>query len=681
MLNVSTLDPSVSVVITAADQTRPAFESAARNIEALAQKMLAYRRDTLAHLEKLRVGWLGVTAVIGGVVAASVKLAGAVAEKELAIARLSAVLDMHSVKGRQVAQVYGDIARELRNASMQSGGDIMETMKLLTFTGGVDPTRIREATQATLNLAAATGKDLQGAAMAVSQALHGNYKAIGRLIPEMRSLGKNALGASQTLGLITKATAGAASHEMETYAAKVKQVKEAWQDIAKVGGELVLPVVKSVTSAIREAVLTFSEIFGKEPDLARLQQQLLKARQQLDTFRRSGAVDDIGMQEMLLREINDLQRKIDAKQQQQLQTLAEARKTFRRPMSIDASAKVDKAALQQATRIEALNQRLKEQTDRINMAKLEFLQREADEYHKQGANKLIVEQWLAAEIRAIHKAEREERLEAEQQLLDKIKAETLSSYEHIWATMAQNNQYIAGQSSQVFNQVLEGYRSLTEMDLGQGKMQQQYDTAQAHYEQLAKLYNQDADMQVQAEEAKNNAILLNQARTQQTQIAQHQAYANIAMGVIQTVGMFAGKNNLAMFAIQKAAAIATTIISAHAAATAAVAPPPIGLGPVAGAGLAAAMLAFGYAQAAAIAATGIAQATAGDNSSSSPPSFSGGGGHGDRPAAVRAVEEPEKPWNPTVHVHVYGHVLDSGQFIRDVIAPELKKVNEDSRHA
>jgi hypothetical protein len=679
MLNVSTLDPSVAVVITAADQTRPAFESAARNVEALAQKMLAYKRDTLAHLEKLRVGWLGVTTVIGGVVAASVKLADAVAEKELAMARFSAVLDMHNVKGQQVAQVYGDIARELRNASMQSGGDILETMKLLTFTGGVDPTRIREATQATLNLAAATGKDLQGAAMAVSQAMHGNYKAIGRLIPEMRNLEKGALGASQALDLINKATSGAASHEMETYAAKVKQVKEAWQDIYKVGGDLVLPVVKSVTVAIREATLTLSEVLGKEPSLDRLQEKLLKVRKQLDDFQKIGlgAVDYMGIQNTLRDEINDLQRKIDAKQRKQQQTLAEAKKTFRRPVSIDAK---DKAAERAAARIEALNNRLQEQTYKINMSKLEFLRHEADEYLKQGANKLVVERWLAAEKKAIYDQERKERLDAEQQLLDQIKQETLRSYEKIWATMAQNNQYIAGQSSQAFNQILGGYRSLIEMNLGQGKMQQQYDTAQAHYDQLAELYGQDADMQVQAEEAKNNATLISQAKTQQMQIAHYQAYGNLAMGMLQTISAFTGKNNKAMIAAQKAVAIANTIINTYSAATAALAPPPVGLGPnPAGWAMVAAVTAFGVAQLAAIAATDMGQ-----SGGMQTPRTHGGGGHAGHHAAgrqPRAAEEPEKPWAPTVTVYVYGHVLDSGQFIRDVMTPELKKVNEDSKHA
>lgn len=62
----------------------------------------------------------------------------------------------------------------------------------------------------------------------------------------------------------------------------------------------------------------------------------------------------------------------------------------------------------------------------------------------------------------------------------------------------------------------------------------------------------------------------------------------------------------ALFAIQKAIAIATTIVNTETAAAAALAPPPIGLGPVAGAGYAQVIRGIGYASAGIIAGTAIA---------------------------------------------------------------------------
>ena len=57
----------------------------------------------------------------------------------------------------------------------------------------------------------------------------------------------------------------------------------------------------------------------------------------------------------------------------------------------------------------------------------------------------------------------------------------------------------------------------------------------------------------------------------------------------------------AFFVLSQSLAAGMAIMQAHVAAVAALAPPPVGLGPVAGAPLSAATLAFGYTQAAAIA--------------------------------------------------------------------------------
>ena len=62
----------------------------------------------------------------------------------------------------------------------------------------------------------------------------------------------------------------------------------------------------------------------------------------------------------------------------------------------------------------------------------------------------------------------------------------------------------------------------------------------------------------------------------------------------------------ALFAIQKGIAIATTIVNTELAAATALAPPPLGLGPVAGAGYAQVIRAMGYASAGIIAGTAIA---------------------------------------------------------------------------
>ncbi|WP_444946449.1 tape measure protein [Microbulbifer sp. VTAC004] len=79
----------------------------------------------------------------------------------------------------------------------------------------------------------------------------------------------------------------------------------------------------------------------------------------------------------------------------------------------------------------------------------------------------------------------------------------------------------------------------------------------------------------------------------------------IITGTLQEILSYVDSNNRTVFLMQRGLAAAQAVINAEAAAVAALAPPPLGLGPVAGAGLATAVKAKGYLSAAAIAATAI----------------------------------------------------------------------------
>lgn len=83
---------------------------------------------------------------------------------------------------------------------------------------------------------------------------------------------------------------------------------------------------------------------------------------------------------------------------------------------------------------------------------------------------------------------------------------------------------------------------------------------------------------------------------------------NNAISLLQVLGRENKAFAYAALAFEKGLAIAQTMINAQVASTAALAPPPVGLGPVAGAALAAKVLAYGKISAGLIAATGIAQA-------------------------------------------------------------------------
>lgn len=146
-----------------------------------------------------------------------------------------------------------------------------------------------------------------------------------------------------------------------------------------------------------------------------------------------------------------------------------------------------------------------------------------------------------------------------------------------------------------------------------------YITQQQYAELSQKLYAENAYKLQDIERQKNDIIFNSQV-----------AAANEAANLLTQVGNNSKAAAIAGILLSKAIAIATIIHNTSAAAVAAVAPPPIGLGPVAGAPLAASITAWGYTQAALVAATGLAQAVSAAGSSipsaSSGSSASSGGG-------------------------------------------------------
>lgn len=111
---------------------------------------------------------------------------------------------------------------------------------------------------------------------------------------------------------------------------------------------------------------------------------------------------------------------------------------------------------------------------------------------------------------------------------------------------------------------------------------------------VANIHQQSADEQRAIDAAKNQALMA----------GGESLFGNLAGLAKEFAGEQSGLYK-AMFAVQKAFAIAQTIVNTETASAAALAPPPIGLGPVAGAPYSQVIRAMGYTSAALIGATAI----------------------------------------------------------------------------
>jgi hypothetical protein len=208
--------------------------------------------------------------------------------------------------------------------------------------------------------------------------------------------------------------------------------------------------------------------------------------------------------------------------------------------------------------------------------------------------------------------------------------------------------------------------------------QQKQGLYQGFMDQMISITNLSEDTKKQIIGASNEYIAGQDSLLAQQRIYNNQMAMTTIMGILNTAGSIIGKNNMLLFLGQKAAAVAITLINSHAAAMAALAPPPLGLGPVLGIPLAAKMETLGYIQAAAIAATSIGQAASGGSNVGT-----SGGGYSYTQPTVPSYQQTaaatETKTAPVINIVVNGSVMTEDELGR-IIVPALQKAYSDNMH-
>lgn len=193
---------------------------------------------------------------------------------------------------------------------------------------------------------------------------------------------------------------------------------------------------------------------------------------------------------------------------------------------------------------------------------------------------------------------------------------------------------------------------------------------QAYWEQYWAMQDENFNRE---EEFERMALDRNLARSQEEFQAKSQAEqqilnmkfnaANQAIALMSIVGQKNKAMAMAALVFQKGLAIAQTFIATEVAAASALAPPPLGLGPVAGAPLAATIKTMGYISMGLIAATGIAEAamSGGSSSAGGLSGVGGGGGVGALPITAPNIADERGTQTITLIIQnpLNGQIADS----------------------
>lgn len=213
--------------------------------------------DLGTQVKATALGFIGAQAVIAGVQAGFRALTQFVGDSiesfaaaEAAQKKLTTALRSQGADVPRVASQYNKLAAEFQRTTVYSDDLVTEMQALLVQVGGVAPREMKKALTAATDLATGLGIDLQAATLLVGKAFAGEtgtLKRYGIVVDEAKL---KAEGITAVLDAIHERFGGQAQAEIETYAGKMKQLENAWDDFQESVGRAI------VEDALLKASLT-----------------------------------------------------------------------------------------------------------------------------------------------------------------------------------------------------------------------------------------------------------------------------------------------------------------------------------------------------------------------------------------------------------------------------------------
>jgi len=143
----------------------------------------------------------------------------------------------------QTTRFSDEMAREGLGRMMQYTSSVEEGMK------GVE---------LAMDISTQTGKGYDEMITLVGMAMNGNVERLGRWIPELKNvedkLGKNATAAEKAeyaMKLLNEKFGGAAQKDLETYAGKVANLKNQWDEMKESAGKAMMPIAQDLLTTIQ----------------------------------------------------------------------------------------------------------------------------------------------------------------------------------------------------------------------------------------------------------------------------------------------------------------------------------------------------------------------------------------------------------------------------------------------
>src|SRR5882672_3263358 len=275
-LTAAELEHVGRIAAEGADKLRAWGQDVPANMQALANSVKGagetaettsgFFADLSGGILGIGAGFLSAQAVIGGVTRAFGLLTDfiggsitAFADAEAANVKLQAALRQQSLATPAVISQYSALAATFQMTTRYSDDQIESMQALLTQVGGLMPSAMAGALQASTDLASGLGVDLQTATNLVAKAAAGHTGTLGRYGITVSEAALATKGFDAVLEAINRQFGGQAAADMETYSGKVAAMSNQWNNLQEAAGKaivtnpLVVAAMRELTGAITKA--------------------------------------------------------------------------------------------------------------------------------------------------------------------------------------------------------------------------------------------------------------------------------------------------------------------------------------------------------------------------------------------------------------------------------------------
>ncbi len=183
-------------------------------------------------------------------------------EDEAAQKRLATALE--NVTGATEAQIAA-VEKQILKTSLATGvaDDQLRPalQRLATSTG--DVTKAQDLLQLSLDISAATGRDVESVSAALAKAYDGNYSSLTRLGVGISATEAKTLGFEGTVKQLSETFGGSAATQANTFEGRIARLKVTFEEAKESVGTALLPIIEKLLTFITETAIPAFERFKK----------------------------------------------------------------------------------------------------------------------------------------------------------------------------------------------------------------------------------------------------------------------------------------------------------------------------------------------------------------------------------------------------------------------------------